>query len=354
MARDRNQRGDRTTPPTREAREPPRLVAPPLPRPPRVEAPTEPSRSTVDLDSVDSVLHAAPATPPPSPLPRGPSQRGREAPSFEGLDAMFANLLEDPPQPTPRRAPPPPPPASNPEAAALASGAAIQTPRGGVLVGTPVTPPRGHRASGGHEAGFDRSLTPTAPAAWTPRTVMRAPWRRRFAVVVGAETRRWWFIMAGLSSIAGILLGLVMSGDPAPAAAGPRAETSLTAIVVPEPALAAPPKRDVWVLPVAAVEGSAPETLVAEDLERMVAELSRCRSRILVEGHTCTLGTESANLELGLRRAESVRKLLIQHGVESSRIAVSSRGSGDPLQSNETPEGRRANRRVTVECLDGR
>ena len=57
----------------------------------------------------------------------------------------------------------------------------------------------------------------------------------------------------------------------------------------------------------------------------------------------------SQNLELSQRRAESVRQNLIDHfGIAQERIVAKGFGETRPIVSNETPEGRRKNRRVTV------
>jgi len=69
---------------------------------------------------------------------------------------------------------------------------------------------------------------------------------------------------------------------------------------------------------------------------------------VIVVGHTDTSGTPAANFELGMKRSTAVRDLLVQAGLESSAIAVTSHGEGDLLikTPDETPEPR--NRRVEI------
>lgn len=69
---------------------------------------------------------------------------------------------------------------------------------------------------------------------------------------------------------------------------------------------------------------------------------------VVVVGHTDTMGTAPANLLLGLRRAATVRKLLIDAGLDMSLIAVTSHGEADPIvrTTDQTPEPR--NRRVEI------
>jgi outer membrane protein OmpA-like peptidoglycan-associated protein len=70
---------------------------------------------------------------------------------------------------------------------------------------------------------------------------------------------------------------------------------------------------------------------------------------ILIEGHTDAAGSETANKQMGLRRAESVRNYLItRHGIEPRRIRIESLGSTRAIASNDTEEGRRQNRRVEI------
>ena len=69
---------------------------------------------------------------------------------------------------------------------------------------------------------------------------------------------------------------------------------------------------------------------------------------VLVVGHTDTMGTPRANIDLGLTRANTVRGLLVQVGLDPSTIEVRSHGESDLLVKtpDETPEPR--NRRVEI------
>ncbi len=72
------------------------------------------------------------------------------------------------------------------------------------------------------------------------------------------------------------------------------------------------------------------------------------RTRIQVEGHTDSVGTETNNMALSERRAEAVKSLLVQRGVEPSRISVLPMGETQPIAPNDTPWGRQRNRRVEI------
>jgi outer membrane protein OmpA-like peptidoglycan-associated protein len=69
---------------------------------------------------------------------------------------------------------------------------------------------------------------------------------------------------------------------------------------------------------------------------------------VIVIGHTDTMGTQPANYGLGLKRAMTVRNILVAAGLSASSIEVTSVGELDPLvkTADETPEPR--NRRVDI------
>jgi outer membrane protein OmpA-like peptidoglycan-associated protein len=82
-------------------------------------------------------------------------------------------------------------------------------------------------------------------------------------------------------------------------------------------------------------------------------ELSRIINKyddtnILIEGHTDITGTQSYNQTLSEKRAESVRRYLINQGVVATRLASVGYGPSQPLADNESVEGRQINRRVEV------
>lgn len=69
---------------------------------------------------------------------------------------------------------------------------------------------------------------------------------------------------------------------------------------------------------------------------------------VVVIGHTDTTGTPASNVELGLKRATTVRKLLVDAGLDASLVDVTSHGEADLLvpTADDTFEPR--NRRVEV------
>ncbi|HCI13429.1 MAG: flagellar motor protein MotD [Gallionellales bacterium GWA2_60_142] len=92
------------------------------------------------------------------------------------------------------------------------------------------------------------------------------------------------------------------------------------------------------------------------DVLRQVASvLSKEELPIEVEGHTDDVPIATAqfpsNWELSSARASSVVRQLVESGVSAKRLAVVGLASNQPLASNDTPEGRAKNRRVTITIL---
>jgi outer membrane protein OmpA-like peptidoglycan-associated protein len=71
--------------------------------------------------------------------------------------------------------------------------------------------------------------------------------------------------------------------------------------------------------------------------------------RVQIEGYTDSLGSDSYNQRLSERRAQSVKRYLVQHfPLPPDRLVVRGFGKSKPIASNDTPEGRDKNRRVEV------
>lgn len=90
-------------------------------------------------------------------------------------------------------------------------------------------------------------------------------------------------------------------------------------------------------------------------IEKLVKEIvASPKSRILIEGHTDNVPTGksgSDNMDLSLRRAKAIANILVLHGIPKDRISVTGYGDTQPINSNNTEEGRAKNRRVEVKLL---
>jgi outer membrane protein OmpA-like peptidoglycan-associated protein len=71
-------------------------------------------------------------------------------------------------------------------------------------------------------------------------------------------------------------------------------------------------------------------------------------TNILISGYTDSTGKKEFNQTLSEKRAKSVADYASSRGVASSRISTIGLGINEPVASNDTPEGRQANRRVEI------
>lgn len=75
-------------------------------------------------------------------------------------------------------------------------------------------------------------------------------------------------------------------------------------------------------------------------------------TQITVEGHTDAIGTDKYNQSLSERRAEAVKKYLVKEGgIDETKISTIGYGESKPVTSNDTAEGRAANRRAEILVL---
>ncbi len=71
-------------------------------------------------------------------------------------------------------------------------------------------------------------------------------------------------------------------------------------------------------------------------------------ARLHLEGHTDNVGNDDFNLDLSQRRAESVKRFLIERGISEYRITTNAFGEARPVDTNDTDPGRAKNRRVEM------
>jgi len=101
--------------------------------------------------------------------------------------------------------------------------------------------------------------------------------------------------------------------------------------------------------------GSSRLTANAKVILNQVADSLAAAPHMSVEigGHTDAQGSDSANMKLSERRAQAVKDYLIARGIDASRMTSKGYGESQPVDSNETVEGRELNRRVEMKVLEG-
>jgi len=84
-------------------------------------------------------------------------------------------------------------------------------------------------------------------------------------------------------------------------------------------------------------------------LNRLLPLLARATTtNIEIRAHTDNVGSQEYNLPLSQQRAELVRQMLIDQGIDSGKIQAIGRGKLEPIADNNTEQGRAENRRVEI------
>ncbi|HHB79800.1 MAG TPA: flagellar motor protein MotB [Saprospiraceae bacterium] len=73
--------------------------------------------------------------------------------------------------------------------------------------------------------------------------------------------------------------------------------------------------------------------------------------KLEVSGHTDNQGDDAANMKLSQKRAEAVKIYLMKTGIGQTILVAKGYGETQPIESNDTPEGRAKNRRTEVKIL---
>jgi len=75
--------------------------------------------------------------------------------------------------------------------------------------------------------------------------------------------------------------------------------------------------------------------------------------RLLINGHTDSIGKAGYNVDLSQRRADAVKAALVnRHGIDPGRLETQGLGSSQPKGRNDTLQGRKQNRRVELVRID--
>ncbi len=75
---------------------------------------------------------------------------------------------------------------------------------------------------------------------------------------------------------------------------------------------------------------------------------------IIAVGHTDSVGSDSYNQKLSVKRAEAVKAYLVSKGIEKNRVYTEGKGEKQPVADNKTKEGQAKNRRVEIEVVGTR
>lgn len=68
----------------------------------------------------------------------------------------------------------------------------------------------------------------------------------------------------------------------------------------------------------------------------------------LITGHTDAVGTKEFNQGLGMRRAQALKTYFTNKGMPANKMSIESKGENEPVDNNNTAEGRANNRRTVI------
>jgi outer membrane protein OmpA-like peptidoglycan-associated protein len=75
-------------------------------------------------------------------------------------------------------------------------------------------------------------------------------------------------------------------------------------------------------------------------------------TKVMIEGHTDSRGSDEYNQELSKQRALAVQDALASRGIDRNRVEAVGKGEGFPVASNDDNAGRQQNRRVEIVFSD--
>ncbi|UBM60541.1 OmpA family protein [Marinilongibacter aquaticus] len=74
--------------------------------------------------------------------------------------------------------------------------------------------------------------------------------------------------------------------------------------------------------------------------------------KLQLVGHTDSQGSDTTNDPLSVKRAQKMKDFLTANGFNGAQLQVSGKGEREPVASNDSPEGRAKNRRVTINLAE--
>jgi outer membrane protein OmpA-like peptidoglycan-associated protein len=85
------------------------------------------------------------------------------------------------------------------------------------------------------------------------------------------------------------------------------------------------------------------------NLQKLAVILNKYEdTKVLIEGHTDSTGSNEHNRDLSISRAQSVATTLSSDQVNATRFTIMGYGEDQPVADNGTADGRQANRRVEI------
>lgn len=150
--------------------------------------------------------------------------------------------------------------------------------------------------------------------------------------------------------------GAIVAPPPAPAPAAAPAPAPRAA--APAPAPVAPPAATKVTYAADAFFDFDKSVIKPEGkakLDDLIGKIKDINLEVIIAvGHTDSVGSDSYNQKLSVRRSEAVKAYLVSKGIEKNRVYTEGKGEKQPVADNKTAEGRAKNRRVEIEVVGTR
>ena len=150
----------------------------------------------------------------------------------------------------------------------------------------------------------------------------------------------------------------VVAPAPTPTPTPPAAVVAPPAAVVPPPAPPAPPAATKVTYAADAFfdfDKSVIKPAGKQKLDDLISKIKDINLEVIIAvGHTDSVGSDSYNQKLSVRRSEAVKAYLVSKGIEKNRVYTEGKGEKQPVADNKTAEGRAKNRRVEIEVVGTR
>jgi OmpA-OmpF porin, OOP family len=86
-------------------------------------------------------------------------------------------------------------------------------------------------------------------------------------------------------------------------------------------------------------------------LDELAAKAKEIKLEVIIAvGHTDRIGTDAYNLKLSERRAASVKKYLVAHGIEANRVYTEGKGEKQPVTGDKCGTSVKKTKKL-IECL---
>jgi outer membrane protein OmpA-like peptidoglycan-associated protein len=94
---------------------------------------------------------------------------------------------------------------------------------------------------------------------------------------------------------------------------------------------------------------AAPSPELKKHITEKVQDLKGAKyNKVIITGYTDSTGAVDYNNQLSKQRAESVKAIFVENGVPAAKVETVGKGPQDPIATNQTAAGRKANRRVEI------